>query len=122
MPSSTSSERTDSHWRELGDPNDRLSRRQPVGAAGVDAGVDLVVQPRHAHHVELVEVRGVDGEKLEALEQRQRLVLSQLEHPLVELHPRELAVRVELGGIELRGGWRNGNGFHSLSLYGGASR
>ncbi len=61
--------------RELRDALDRVARRQPVGAAGVDAGVDLVVQPRHPHHVELVEVGGVDREELHALEQRQRLVL-----------------------------------------------
>ena len=48
------------------------ARRQPVRPARVDAGVDLVVQAGHAHHVELVQVGGVDREELDALEQRQR--------------------------------------------------
>jgi hypothetical protein len=55
------------------------------------------VQAGHAHHEELVEVVGVDGEELDALEERRRLVLGQLKHPLVELEPGQLAVRVQLG-------------------------
>jgi len=54
--------------------------------------------------------------------QRQVLVLRQLEHALVELEPGQLAVRVELGGIELGYRWRFGHSFHVLSLYGAASR
>ena len=75
---------------------------EPVGPAGVDPGVDLVVQARDAHHEELVEVRGVDREELDALEQRRRLVLGQLEHAVVEVEPGQLAVHVQLGRVELR--------------------
>ena len=50
------------------------------------------------------------------------LVLGQLQHALVELEPGQLAVGVELGRVELGCRWRCGNSFHSVSLYGGASR
>jgi hypothetical protein len=69
------------------DPLDRLERRQPVGAARVDPGVDLVVQAGYPHHRELVEVGGVDREELDPLEQRDALVLGELEHALVEVEP-----------------------------------
>ena len=112
MPCSASAGRTScSQWRDwraaqlaraLGDPLDRLRRGQAVGLARVDAGVDLVVQPGHADHDELVEVGGVDGEELDPLHQRRALVLGQLEHALVEVEPGQLAVGVELGGVEVR--------------------
>src|SRR6266498_3681175 len=54
--------------------------------------LDLTEQPCNPHCKELVEVRGEDRTKLDALEQRQPLVRSELEHPLVEIQPRELAV------------------------------
>ena len=68
-----------SHWREWRSPSSRARSAirsivspgdRPSGPRGVDAGVDLVVQAGHAHHVELVEVRGVDREELDPLEQR----------------------------------------------------
>ena len=98
--------------RALGDAFECLARRQAVGAAGVDSGVHHVVEPGHADHEELVEVRRVDGEELDPLEQRDRLVLGQLQHALVELEPGELAVGVQLGGIERGCLWRCGDGFH----------
>ena len=94
--------RTARDWRApssvhaLRDAVDRLRRREAVGAARVDAGVHLVVQAGHAHHVELVQVGGVDRQELDALEQRRSLVLGQREHALVEVEPGQLAVHVEL--------------------------
>ena len=85
----------------VGDQLDRLGRREAVVAARVDAGVDLVVQAGDAHHVELVEVGGVDREELDPLQQRDALVLGQLEHALVELQPGQLAVEVEVGRVEV---------------------
>ena len=68
---------------------------QPVGAAGVDPGVELVEEPGDPDHEELVEVGGVDRAEAEPLEQRHLGVLGQFEHPLVEVEPGELAVEVE---------------------------
>ena len=42
--------------RALIDPLQRLAGREPVHAAHLDAGVDLVVEAGHSHHDELVEV------------------------------------------------------------------
>ena len=79
----------------LGDPLEHLGRGQPVGPAGVDPGLDLVVDAGDADHEELVEVGDEDREELQALDQRQRLVLGELEHAVVEVEPRQLAVDVQ---------------------------
>ena len=79
---------------------DLLARRQPVGAAGVDPGVELVEEPGDPDHEELVEVGGVDRAEPEPLEQRHPRVLGQFEDPLVEVEPGELAIEVESGIVD----------------------
>ena len=83
----------------LADRVEHLRRRAPVGARLGDARVDLVVHAGDADHEELVEVRRVDRGELHALEQRDRRVLGELEHALVEVQPRELAVEVQVGVV-----------------------
>jgi hypothetical protein len=78
----------------LADQRDRLGGAEPVLARVLHAGVDLVAQAGHPHHVELVEVGRVDGAELHALQQRHALILSQLQHAIVEVEPRELAVQI----------------------------
>ena len=95
---------------------ERLTRGEAVGPARVDSRVHLVVEPGHAHHVELVEVLGVDREELHTLEQGRALVLRQLQHALVELQPRELAVHEQLGRIERRSFPWCGYRFHLLPI------
>src|SRR5204863_6312258 len=85
----------------LDDSVDRLRRGQTVGAAGADPGLDLVVQTGDAHHEELVEVRRPDREELRALEQWDRLVLGELEHAVVEVEPRQLAVGEQRAVVEV---------------------
>ena len=89
----------------LGDLVEQLARRDSVRPAGVDAGFDLVVHTGHADHEVLVEIGDEDGQELDPLEQRQRLVLGELEHPVVEVQPGELAVDVErrFGELDARG-------------------
>ena len=82
---------------------ERLARRAPVLQRRLDARVDLVVQAGDAHHEELVEVVRRDRGELQALEQRDVGVLGELEHALVELQPRQLAVEVQLGIGEVDG-------------------
>ncbi len=85
----------------LADQRDRLRGRATVLAGILDAGVDLIVQPGDAHHVELVEVRRVDRAELDPLEQRQSRVFGELQHAIVEVQPGELAVYVQRRVIEL---------------------
>ena len=58
-------------------------------------GLDLVVDVRDADHEELVEVVLVDGREVDPLEQRNPWVLGELQDPVVEVEPGELAVEVE---------------------------
>ena len=77
--------------------------RDPVGAAGVELALDLVVQPGDPHHVELVEVVLVDRAEPQPLQQRHVGVLGELQDPLVEVEPGELAVEVEGAVLEVDG-------------------
>ena len=83
------------------DRGDRLRGAAAVLARPVDAAVDVLLQAGDAHHEELVEVARVDRAELEPLEQRDRLVLGELEHAVVELQPRELAVEVQRVVVEV---------------------
>ena len=94
-PSKQSLSRPPSSQHALADQRDRLRGDAPVGAGVLDARVDLVAQTGDAHHVVLVEVRRVDRAELHALEQRNPLVLGQLQHALVEVQPGQLAVQVQ---------------------------
>ncbi len=84
------------------DPLEGLGRGQAVGPAGVDPRVDLVVHARDADHEELVEVRAVDREELEPLHQGQLVALGELEHAVVEVEPRKLAIDVQARVAQLR--------------------
>src|ERR1035437_5076838 len=85
----------------LGDPLERLGRQQPVWPARVDPGVDLVVNPGDPDHEELVEIGDEDREELHPLEQRQRIILRELQYAVVEVQPRQLAVGEQRGVGEL---------------------
>ena len=98
----------------LGDARQDLIRRQAVGATGVDPGVDLVVHPGNPDHEELVQVGGEDRQELDPFHQRQRLVLGQLEHAVVEVEPGQFTVQVERGVGQVRDG--RGRGRLSVCL------
>ena len=92
--------------RPLADLGERGLGRQPVRRAHGDAGGDLVHQPRHPDHEELVHVRGEDRAEVDPLEQRHGVVADDLEHPTVEVELRQLAVqepRLRLGGAHGHG-------------------
>ena len=75
-----------------GDGQHGLARGEPVGSDRAVARGDLALEPGHPDHVVLVQIRAEDGEELDALEERHRLVLGLLEHPAIELEPGQLAV------------------------------
>lgn len=77
---------------DAGDLLEHLARLQPGGAAHRDAGGDAALEAGDPHHEELVEVAREDREEPGALEQRDALVGGQLQDPLVELQPADLAV------------------------------
>src|ERR1700722_18432388 len=85
----------------LADSRDRLRGSETVLRGVLHARLDLILQARDAHHVVLVEVRRVDRAELDALQQRDLGVLRELQHALVEVEPRDLAVEVEPGGPQV---------------------
>ncbi len=74
------------------DALEHLQRHQPGRRADGQPGRDPALEAGHPHHEELVEVAGEDRQVAHPLEQRQAAVLGQLQHPLVEPQPRQLAV------------------------------
>jgi hypothetical protein len=77
------------------DPVEQLAGFQTGGRPHGDAGGDPALEAGDAHHEELVEVVGEDRQELGPLEQRDVLVHRELQHPLVELQPRDLAVETQ---------------------------
>ena len=77
---------------------EHLARHQAAGGPDGDAGGDAALEAGHPDHEELVEVAGEDREEPGPLEQRQVGVLGQLEHPLVERQPGQLAVEEAIVG------------------------
>ncbi len=75
-----------------------LARLEPGGRPDRQARGDPALEPGHTDHEELVEVGGEDGQESRALQQRHRLVGRQLQDPLVELQPRDLAVEEPVCG------------------------
>src|SRR5262249_59173530 len=69
-----------------------------------------LVDPRHADHEELVEVRAENGEELDPLEERDPPVARLVEDAGIELQPRELAIdeeaRLVKHGSEIASGAR----------------
>ena len=92
----------------LGDRLEGLAGGPAVRAAGDHAGLDLLAQPRHPDHEELVEVAGVDRQVLQPLQQRHVGVGGHRQHPVVELEPGEFPVDVQVGVGQVAlvgGGW-----------------
>ena len=83
----------------LADRRELRAGREPVGSGGLVALRHEVLELRHPHLEELVEVAREDREELRALEDRPARVARELEHAAVELEPGELAVEEALGGV-----------------------
>ena len=94
--------------RPPADVLERLAHGAAVRELARVAGVQLVHQAGHAHTEELVEVRREDRAEPHALEQRHVVVGCQLEHPSVEVEPRQLAIEEAVGlpgELDLRQGY-----------------
>ena len=106
----------DQGMRALADIAQQVDRREPIGATLVLPQFHDFLQSGHANLEELVEVGTGNAQELEPFQQGQPLVLGLLQHALVELQQRQLAIdeqlRVQrLGAV--------GNGF---GLAGGDAR
>ena len=75
----------------------------PDAAVTAMPGRDATLQAGHPDHEELVEVGREDRQEPHALQQRDVPVLRQLEHPLVEREPGQLAVEEPVVGQRFRG-------------------
>ena len=96
-----------------------LRGAQAVGRRARVACRDLLLQAGDADLEELVEVAGEDGQEAHALEQRVALVDGLVQHAVVELEPRQLAVDVR----DLRSGCRaTRSGGTRLARSGGSRR
>ena len=89
----------DERVHALGDGRQGLGRRQPVGGGALVADPDPLLEVGHPDHEELVQVRAEDRQELDALQEGHGRVLGLLQHPPVELEPRQLAVDHALGHV-----------------------
>jgi hypothetical protein len=71
-------------------------RVEVLDAGRAPAGVGARAHGADALHVELVEVRGEDGQEFEPLEQRRALVERLAQHAAIELQPAQVAVEPRL--------------------------
>ena len=78
-----------------------LLRGRHAGFRIVDGRLDVgqVGEAAHAHHEELLQVAPENGDEIQALQQRNRLIGALVEHAFVEGEPRKLAVLHERIGL-----------------------
>ena len=81
-----------------GDVGEHLLRRAADVRRNGEAGDDAALQPRDAHHEELVEVAREDREEVRPLEDGKGRILGEFEHALIEGEPAQLAVEVAVVG------------------------
>src|SRR5204862_179705 len=79
----------------------RLGDRHPIGRQ-LAAELLQLLESGDANLEELIEIAAGDAEEPEPLEQRHRLIERLVEHPLIELEKRQLAIDVVLGCLEIR--------------------
>ena len=84
--------------RELQGVLQHLPGQLQPGALDREAGHHPADQPGHPDHEELVQVGREDGEEPYAFQERDRFVLGELEHALVEPEPALLPVQVPFRG------------------------
>ena len=80
------------------DVGEHLLRRAADVRGNGEPRDDAALQARDAHHEELVEVAREDRQEVGALKHRQRGILGELEHALVESQPAQFAVEVPVVG------------------------
>ena len=84
--------------RQLEGPVEHLARKLDADPLDREASRHPPHQASHPYHEKFVQVAGEYGQEPDALEQRDALVLGQLQDPLVEPEPAFLPVQVTLRG------------------------
>ena len=101
----------DQFVRAHADLAQHLARGAVVGLGrGVDE-LGLLLEARHPHLDEFIEVGRGDAQEFQPLEQRHARVAGLRQHPLIELQQRQLSVDEQFGRIEARRAARVGLGF-----------
>ena len=88
------------HPDRIPDADELFGGRQPVRALDRNSGTQLALEAGDADHEEFIEVVGGDREKTDPLEQGMGVIGGFLEHPAVEMQPRQLAVDEALGAYD----------------------
>ena len=73
-----------------------LGRRHPVRREAADPFRDLLLDPRHAEHKKLVQIRRKYREEFEPFEHRQCVVRRLIKHVAVKFEPAQLTVKERL--------------------------
>ena len=71
-------------------------RRQTVGIDALVTVQDHPLEPRHADHEKLIQVRAEDGEKLHPLQQRNGFVLRFFENAAVKFQPGQFTIDISI--------------------------
>src|SRR5438132_5868584 len=87
--------------RPIVDRGELLGDRHPIGRQ-LAAELLQLLESGDANLEELIEIAAGDAEEPEPLEQRHRLIERLVEHPLIELEKRQLAIDVVLWRLEIR--------------------
>ena len=105
----------------LADRFQLLVGSHPVGRGDGHPCLDLLLQTRHPHLEELIQVLAVDREELDPFQQRPGVVVCERQHPRIELEPAQLTVVESHAGC----GSGLGEGLHShrrTAMVGGTAR
>ncbi len=94
--------------RALVDRRQLFGQGQRLGPCLHRAQLQTLLQARDADLEEFIEVAARDAEEAHALEERERCILALLQHALIELEKAQLAIAVELRGLEVWGIHRPG--------------
>jgi hypothetical protein len=97
------------HGNSLADAGELFGRSEPIRRLDRgDAQLQLALQAGHADHEKLIEIVGGNGKKPDALQQGLGVVGCFLEHPTIEMQPRQFAVDESLGTLHQLEGSRRG--------------
>ena len=91
----------DEHCRARADCLELLLCRHAVRLRLIGAGLDELLEAGDTNLEELIEIRARNAQEFDAFEQRDSAVLGLFQYALVELQEGQLAIDVELRGLQI---------------------